>query len=95
MRWWRLVAQWKGHDVRRRFGWSAADQTDNNIAYMAVRVSTFESTSRFEIANKSSAQATSSTNVVALSYRIFSLAYILLSVWGQEIYFSSFFHFYA
>ena len=78
MRWWRLVARWKGHDRRRQFGWSAADQMDNNIAYIAALVSTLGSVSRFEGANKSSAQATSSTNIVALSYRTFSLAYLLV-----------------
>ena len=45
---------------------------------MAALVSTFESASRFEGADESQAQATSSTNVVALSYRTFSLAYLLV-----------------
>ena len=45
---------------------------------MAALVSIFESASRFEGADKVSAQATSSTNVVALSYRTFSLAYLLV-----------------
>ena len=78
VRWWQLVARWKGHDRGRRFGRSAADRTNNNIAYMAAFVSTFESASRFEGANESSARATMSTNVVALSYRTFSLAYLLV-----------------
>ena len=51
--WWRLVARWKGHDPRRRFGRSAADRTDNIVADMAALVSTFESASRFEGADKS------------------------------------------
>ena len=46
---------------------------------MVALVSTFESASRFEGADESSAQATMSTNVVALSYRIFSLAYLLVN----------------
>ena len=80
MRWWQLVAQWKDHDRHRQFGWSAADQADNNIAYMAVLASTFESASRFECVDESSAQATTtmSTNIVALSYRTFCLVYILV-----------------
>ena len=45
---------------------------------MAALVSTFESASRFEGADESSAQATISTNVVALSYQTFSLAYLLV-----------------
>ena len=45
---------------------------------MAALVSTFESASRFEGANESSVQATMSTNAVALSYRTFSLAYLLV-----------------
>ena len=45
---------------------------------MAAHVSTFESAFRFEGANKSSAQATMLTNIVALSYPTFSLAYILV-----------------
>ena len=36
VRWWRLVAQWKGHNLRRQFGWSAADRADNNVADMAA-----------------------------------------------------------
>ena len=58
------MARRKGHDRRRRFEWSAADQTDNNIAYMAALVVTLESASRFKGADESSAQATISTTVV-------------------------------
>ena len=78
VRLWQLVARWKGQDCRRRFRWSVADLTDSNIACMAALVSIFESASRFEGADKVSAQATSSTNVVALSYRTFSLVYLLV-----------------
>ena len=45
---------------------------------MAALGSTFESAPRFEGANESSAQATISTNTVALSYRIFSLVHLLV-----------------
>ena len=45
---------------------------------MAALVSTFESVSRFEGADESKAQATISTNIVALSYRIFSLVHLLV-----------------
>ena len=45
---------------------------------MAAHVSTFESASRFEGADESEAQATISTNMVALSYRIFSLGHVLV-----------------
>ena len=45
---------------------------------MAALVSTFESASRFEGADESSAQATISTNAVALSHRRFGLAYLLV-----------------
>ena len=48
------------------------------ITYVAALISTFESASKFEGANESSAQAVMSTNVVALSYQTFSIAYLLV-----------------
>ena len=45
---------------------------------MAALVRTFEYASRFEGAGESSAQATISTKIVALSCQIFTLAYLLV-----------------
>ena len=45
---------------------------------MAPLVSTFEFVSRFEGADESSAQATISIDIVALSCRTFSLVYLLI-----------------
>ena len=36
VRTWQLVARLKAHDLRRWFRWSAADQSDNNVAKIAI-----------------------------------------------------------
>ena len=36
LRWWQMMARSKAHDPLRQFGWSTADQANNNIADAAI-----------------------------------------------------------
>ena len=55
---------------------TTSTQADNDVAYIAALVGAFESASRFESSDESQAQATISINIVALSFRTFTLVHL-------------------
>ena len=70
----------KANDLLHRFVWSSANRTANNIVEMAARspASAIKSASRFDGANEIAVKTTIQLNLIALSYKTFSLGHLLI-----------------